>query len=57
MERDHMDGTGIEERIILKWISKEKDEDFAWNDMVQNRDRWLVNVVVNVRCPQNTRIC
>jgi hypothetical protein len=43
----------VQKRIILKWISKKKDGDFAWIDMVQNRDRWrgLVNVVMNVRCP------
>jgi len=24
MERDHLDGASIEERIILKWVSKER---------------------------------
>jgi len=53
MERGHLDGTDIEGRIILKWISNKKDGDFVWIDMAQNRDRWraFVSVVVNVRCP------
>jgi hypothetical protein len=41
----------VDEKIILKYISKEWHKGMDWIDQVQDRDRWLtiVNVVMNIR--------
>jgi hypothetical protein len=47
-EKGHLEGLGIDGRIILKWIINK------WNvSMVQNRNRRraVVSAVRNIRCP------
>jgi len=57
MERDHLEHTGIEWTIMLKWIFKKWDGEawtgLDWTDLAQNRDMWLlpVNAVMNLRVP------
>jgi len=53
MERDHWEVSGVDGRIILKWIFKKWDGEIDWIDPTQNSDRWraLVNVVMNLRVP------
>jgi hypothetical protein len=43
--------TGIDGRIILKWIFKKWDRGMDWIELAQDRDRWraLVNAVTNLR--------
>jgi hypothetical protein len=50
-EGDHLEGPGVDGRIILKWIFKKWDGDMDWIDMAQDRDRWraVVNAVMNLR--------
>jgi hypothetical protein len=52
MEADHLEGAGIDGRIILRWIFR-KCGVGAWTDLAQERDRWwtLVNAVMNLRVP------
>jgi hypothetical protein len=47
-ERDHLEDTGVDERIILKWIFR---RGMDWIDLAQNGDRWqaLANTVRNIR--------
>jgi hypothetical protein len=49
-ERDHLEDTSIDGRIILKWNFR---RDVDWIDLAQVRDRWraLVNAVRNIRVP------
>jgi hypothetical protein len=48
-ERDHLGDTGIDGRIMLRWIFRSGGMD--WTELAQNRDRWraLVNVVMNLQ--------
>ena len=43
-ERDHLEDTGVEGRIILRWIFRKRDG-------VHGLDRWreLVNAVTNIQ--------
>jgi len=51
--RDHLENTGIDGRIIFKWIFKKWDEGVDWIELPQDRDRWqaLVNVLINLQVP------
>ena len=50
-ERDHLEDTGIDGSIILKWIFKNWNGGMVWIDVAQDRDRWraLVHAVMNLR--------
>ena len=52
-ERDHLEDSGIDGRIILSWIFRKWDGDVGWIFLAQVRDRWraLVNAVMNLRVP------
>jgi hypothetical protein len=52
MERDHLGDSGIDRRIILRWIFR-KWGGMDWIELAQDRDMWqvLVNVVLNLRVP------
>jgi hypothetical protein len=54
-EREHLEDPGVDGRIKLQWIYRQWDGVMEWMDLVQNRDRWraLLNVVMNLRVPQN----
>ena len=54
MERDHLENPGVDGRIILSWIFKNRDkEGMDWIAVAQDRDRWraLANVVMDLRVP------
>ena len=38
--RDHLEETGLDGRIILKWIFKKWDGCMDWFDLAQDRERW-----------------
>jgi hypothetical protein len=50
-ERDHLEGLGVDGRIILNWTVKAWDLGMYWIDLAQNMDklRVLVNAVMNLR--------
>jgi hypothetical protein len=53
---NHLEGPGVDGRIILKWIFKKwGGGGMDWINMAQGRDRWraLVSAVMNLRVPQN----
>jgi len=53
-ERDHLEDTCIDGRIILRWIFRKWDLGVLdWIKLAQDRDRWraLVNAVMNLRVP------
>jgi hypothetical protein len=47
---NHLGDTGIDQKIILKWIFKKGDGSMDWTDLAQDRNRWqaLVNAVMNL---------
>jgi hypothetical protein len=45
---DQLEGPGIVERIILRWIFKEYDVESFWIDLAQNRDRLHAFVIATV---------
>jgi hypothetical protein len=53
--KNHFEDSGIDGRIILRWILRSGMEGMGWIDMAQNmyRCRALVNAVTNLRVPQN----
>jgi hypothetical protein len=53
-ERDHLGDTGVEGRIILRWILRKwVVGGMEWIDLAQARDRWraLVNALMNLQVP------
>ena len=52
-EGDHLEGSGVHGRIILKWILEKWDGSMEWISLAQDRDRWraVVNTVMNYRFP------
>jgi hypothetical protein len=48
-----LEDSGVDGRVILKWIFKKWDEGTDWIGMAQVRDRWwaLVNTIMNFRVP------
>ena len=53
-ERDHLEDSGLDGRIILRWSSGCGMGDVACIDLAQDRDRWLarVNAVMNLPVPK-----
>jgi hypothetical protein len=53
MERAHLEDSGVDGTIILKWIFKKWHGNMDWIDLAQDRDRWraLENAVMNLRGP------
>ena len=53
-ERDHLEDSGVDGRIILRRIFRKWDVGGKdWTDLAQDRDRWraVVNAVMNLRVP------
>jgi len=52
-EGDHLEGPGLDWRILLKLIFKKWDGGMDWIDLAQDRDRWraFVKVVMNLQVP------
>jgi hypothetical protein len=48
-----LEDTGVDGRIILRWIFRKWDGAMDWIDLGKDRDRWrvLVNAVMNLRVP------
>jgi len=52
MERDHLGGTGIDVKRLLRWIFRKWVCVFMdWIDLTQDKGSWraLVNAVMNLR--------
>ena len=49
-KEDHLEGSDVGGRIIMKMIFDKWDGDMDWIDMAQERDRWraVVNEVMNL---------
>jgi hypothetical protein len=45
--------TGVDGRIILRWVFRNYDVDMDWIELDQDMDRWraLVRAVMNFRVP------
>ena len=52
-EREHLEDSGLNRRIILSWIFKQWDGGMDWMELVQDRVRWrgLVTAVMNLQIP------
>ena len=48
-----MEDTGVDGRIIMKWILEKWIGDMNWIDLAEDKDRWraFVNAVMNLRVP------
>jgi len=55
-ERDNLEDTSINGKIVLKWIFRKLDGGMDWIDLAQDRDRWraLVAAVMILWDPKNT---
>jgi hypothetical protein len=56
MERVHLEDTGVDGKMILRWIFWKRDwgaGGMDWIDLVQDRGRWrtLDKAVMNLRVP------
>jgi len=54
MERDHWGDLGVDGRIILGWMFKNRTGDMGWIHLAQDRGRWraVVYAVMNFRVPK-----
>jgi len=52
-ERDHLEDSGVDGRIILSCIFRKRDWGMVWIYLARDRDRWpaFVNAVMNLRLP------
>ena len=52
-KKNHLEDTGIDGRIILKWIFEKQGGGIDWISLAVDRDRWcaLVNAVMNLQVP------
>jgi len=53
-ERDHLGESGVDGRIILRWIFRKWDVGgMDWIEVAHDKDRWraVVNVVMNLWVP------
>jgi hypothetical protein len=53
-ERKHLGDTGVDEKIILRWIFRKWDVGVCTLiELAQDKNRWLifVNAVMNLRVP------
>jgi hypothetical protein len=56
-EIDLLENSGVDGRIILRWIFAERDVGaYYWIQLAQDRDRWraIVNAAMNLRFPYNS---
>jgi len=51
--RDHLEDTGVDGRIIIRWIFRQYEWGTDYIDVVHDRDRWwaLLKVVMHLRVP------
>jgi hypothetical protein len=45
-KRDHLEDTGLEERLILKCVFKRQERSLDWVDLTQDTDRWRAVAIV-----------
>ena len=52
-ERDHLEDSGVDGRIILRWIFRKLHGVMEWIILAQDRKMWRasVNAVMNLRVP------
>ena len=53
-ERDHLEDTCVDGKIVLRWIFRKWDVGgMDWIELAQDRDRWraLVNAVMSLWVP------
>ena len=51
-KRDHLEDSGVDGRLILRWVFKKWDgRGMDWIELAQDRDRWrpLVSAVMKLR--------
>jgi hypothetical protein len=46
-----LEDSGVDGRVILRWILRKWEENMDWIDLAQDRDRWrfLVKAEMNLR--------